>query len=201
MTTDSEALRKSIDRGRAIDNCYLQLLSVIPKSNETAVYANHVSLLQKLTDWRGDWSMFNDHADEVVPYETKFVDLRKFYADSGLNMTNVPYVILKDNKLEPPEIITDAEAKARLSSPVAELSDPVDASKNLDTSEIVVMAALGAAAAFAGYKFLKPRRRTVAFKTIWKVGNREFNVYGEAVKEAKRTGKSFKTIRLVNKKV
>lgn len=194
LTKDPEALRKSIDRGRAIDNCYLQLLSVIPKSNETAVYANHMSLLQKLNDWRGDWSMFNDHTDEIVPYESKFVGLRKFYAESGHDMTNVPYVILQDNKLNAPEIITDKDAKERLSPRSVDLSEPVEQSKDLDNTDKMFMAAIGAAAVFVGYKFLKPRRRTVGVKSVWVVGSKEFDTYEKAVKEAKRTGKSYRFV-------
>ncbi len=163
FTTDPDALQKSIDRGMKVLDAYDALLKVIPKANETMAFANRTSLSQLLNDWRGDWTTFNDHTIEVVPFETSFVGHRQFFADMGVDTSSVPYLIQQDNKMNLPEIITDAEAKKRKQpspSPAPLPLVPSDG-KNVDTTTKVLMLAGGAVFAFLAFAALSPRKRPV----------------------------------------
>lgn len=190
ISTDPEALRKSIDRGQAALNCYLRLLSIIPNSTSTVLYSNEVSLADQLNKWRGDWSMFIDHTEDIVPYEAKFVEFRKWYADQGMDLTNVPYMVLQDNKMNPPDIITDAEAKARF-SPIIQnpLPQPTDPGPSMDMTSKAIMLGLGAAVSYVLYKIIpQPKRRTVGARQAWRIDGRDFLTYTEAMRWRKKTG-------------
>jgi len=183
LSTDSGSLKRSIDRAQVCLNAYLWLLQVIPKPEETMALADKIALSTLLNDFKGSWTEYADFTAEIVPFETAFANHRKFFADLGVDMSKVPYMVLKDDRTEPPEIIGDTEAKARF-KPEPPLLIPVPPDPNSDTMTNLVMLGAGALAVFVGFKLLKPeKRRTIGRRDVWSVGNKDYYNYGDAQKE------------------
>jgi hypothetical protein len=191
-TTDPEALNKSIDRALVDLNCYTWLLQVVPNPEESMAKANKAALQELVNDWRGGWSLFVDHTEEIVPFEVSFVNHRRFYKDLGVDMSNVPYIVLRENKMNPPEIISDAEAKERYGSEEAPFQPPPLTAReqgepSITTANMMILGA-GAASVLLGFMFLSrtPKRRTVGRREVWRVGNQDFPSYSQAMTERKR---------------
>jgi len=139
MSTNPMALENSLDRGQAVLNCYIKLLSVIPNAKQTMVWAEENALAKYLNDWKGSWSLFDDKTTEIVPFENLFVQHRKYYAEKGLDLKNVPYMILMKDKMVRPQVITDAEAKnLSQSNPALPNTNPINPDMDMATKLTLV---------------------------------------------------------------
>lgn len=170
LTTRSNALSESVDRGYAILNCYDQLLRVIPNAKDTAVMQDRKNLMAELNDWVGHWTVYEDYQDHVVPYETSFVAHRAFYASRikfpNLDLSAVPYVVQHEDKLDKPEILSWAEMSERLKSPMPQTAPatpdvPPVVSRSSNTGLWML---IGAGAAAIVYLVSRGRKMKPAYK-------------------------------------
>jgi hypothetical protein len=183
VTQDPEALRTSIDRALITYNCYTWMLEAIPKPEESLAFANRASLRELLDRMRGDWSLYNDYTDKIVPFETQFMKSRHFYAGEGVDLSKVPYMVFKDNRLLAPEIISDAEAKKRFSNN-PDPYGPLTTNVSSPALGNAMMLGAGALAVLVGALALRPKkRRTVGYKTTWYIGGKEYSTWEAANRE------------------
>lgn len=186
LTTDIGSLKRSIDRAQIALNAYLWLLQVVPKPEETMALADKTALSSKLNDFKGCWTNYADFTAEIVPFETAFANHRKFFADLGVDLSTVPYMVLNDDRTIAPEIISDADAKMRF-KPEAPLPNPVQLDQNFDLTTKLVMLGAGVAAVLVSFRLFKPaKRRTSGRVEIWRVGNTDYRSYEEAQREVAR---------------
>jgi hypothetical protein len=186
ISSDPEALRKSLDRAQVCLNAYTWLLEVVPKPEETMALANKASLASLVYSWKGCWTMYADYTAEIAPFESSFVNHRRFFANLGLDMSKVPYMVLQQNRLDIPEIISNADAKERYGQAEApNQPSPMMLDVNSDMATNLVMLGAGAAAVVLGTMFLR-KRRTVGMRDAWNVNGKRYFSYGEAQTELTR---------------
>lgn len=157
ITTDPGALDKSIARGQEILNCWIRLEQAIGQPNSIAgqMVADLSSLLN---DWRGDWIGYKDYAEDIVPYEVKFVQYRASYAQVGVNVSSVPVVILDSvDKMKKPQILSAEQAKTVGIEP-GPTNEPKP-SPDSDMTTKMIIASAGIAVAAISFMFLRKRRQ------------------------------------------
>lgn len=158
-TTDSRALDKSIARGQAILNCWIRLDQAVGQPNSIA--GQIVSdLSAKLNDWRGDWTGYSDYTLEIVPYEVKFVQYRASYAQTGVDVSSVPVVILdSDDKTAKPQILSPDQAKSVGIEPGATAESKQSAG---DMTTKIIVAGAGIGLAIIGFMVMRKKRPAMA---------------------------------------
>jgi hypothetical protein len=79
--------------------------------NESLAFANRMALRVLMKQWQGAWSEYQDFTVQIVPFETKFKQFRKFYKDQGVDLSKVPVILQKENKMLPVQYVLPKDLK------------------------------------------------------------------------------------------